>query len=57
MNFIVNSTGDETDFSVVEDITTFLNNVKTNNMTIEEAKASQKDFHNHLKNDMKRNRN
>ena len=49
MNFIVNSTGDETDFSDVEDPITFLNNIKSGEITIEEAKESQEDFNKYLK--------
>ena len=48
MNFIVNSTDSETDFSGVEDPITFLNNIKTNKITIEEAKALQEDFNNYV---------
>ena len=44
MNFIVNSTGDETDFSEVGDPITFLSNIKTNKITIEQAKDSEEDF-------------
>ena len=49
MSFIVNSTGDENEFSGVEDPNTFLNNIKTNKTTMKQAKASQKDFNNYLK--------
>ena len=49
MKFIVNSTGDETDFSDVEDLITFLNNIKSGEITIEEAKESQEDFNKYLK--------
>ena len=48
MNFIVNSTGDETNFSEVEDPITFLN-INNNGITIEEAKESQEDFNRYLK--------
>ena len=48
MNFIVNSTGDETNFSEVEDPITFLN-INSNGITIEEAKESQEDFNRYLK--------
>ena len=47
--FIVISTGDETDFSEVEDPITFLNNIKSGEITIEEAKQSQEDFNKYLK--------
>ena len=49
MNFIVHSTGDETEFSGVEDPNTFLNSTKTKKITMEQAKASQKDFNSYLK--------
>ena len=49
LRFIVSSTGDENDFSGVEDPNTFLNNIKTNKRTMEQAKASQEDFNNYLK--------
>ena len=49
MNFIVSSTDSETDFSGVKDSTTFFNDIKENRITIEQAKASQEDFNNHLK--------
>ena len=48
MNFIVNSTGDETNFSEVEDPITFLN-INNNGITIEEAKESQEDFNRYRK--------
>ena len=44
MNFIVNSTGNETDFSEKDDPISFLNKIKSNKTTLEEAKASQNDF-------------
>ena len=47
--FIVISTGDETDFSEVEDPITFLNNIKSGEIAIEEAKQSQEDFNKYLK--------
>ena len=49
MNFTVNNNSDETDFSEVEDPITFLNNVKSDEITIEEAKESQEDFNKYLK--------
>ena len=49
MNFIVNSTGNETDFSEVENPITFLSKIKSGEITIEEAKESQEDFNNYLK--------
>ena len=49
LNFIVNSTDSETDFSGIEDPITFLDNIKTNKITMEQAKASQEDFNNYLK--------
>ena len=49
LNFIVNSTDSETDFSGTEDPITFLDNIKTNKITMEQAKASQEDFNNFLK--------
>ena len=49
LNFIVNSTDSETNFSGVEDPITFLTNIKTNKITIEEAKASQEDSDKYLK--------
>ena len=49
LNFIVSSTGSETDFSEADDPITFLNKIKSNEITLEEAKASQKDFNEYLK--------
>ena len=49
MNFIVNSTGNETDFSEVENPITFFSKIKSGEITIEEAKESQEDFNNYLK--------
>ena len=49
MNFIVNSTGNETDFSEVENPITFFSKIKSGETTIEEAKESQEDFNNYLK--------
>ena len=49
MNFIVNSTGDETDFSEVENRITFLNNIKSGEITTEETKGSQDGFNKYLK--------
>ena len=39
----------ETDFGAKHDHITFLNNIKTNKITIEGAKASQEDFNEYLK--------
>ena len=39
----------ETDFSAEDDPITFLNNIKTNKITIKEAKASQEDFNKYQK--------
>ena len=49
LNFIVNSTVSETGFSEADDPITFLNKIKSNEITLEEAKASQKDFNEYLK--------
>ena len=49
LNFTVNSTGNDSDFSEIDDPITFLNKIKSNKTTLDEAKASQKDFHNYLK--------
>ena len=39
----------ENDFSAKDNPITFLNSIKTNKVTIEEAKASQEDFNKYLK--------
>ena len=49
LNFIVNSTGDETDFSEVEDPITLLDNIKSDEITIEKAKDLQEGFNKQLK--------
>ena len=49
MDFIVNSTNSETDFSGVEDPVTFLDNIKTNKITMKQAKSSHEDFNDYLK--------
>ena len=47
--FTTLSTGKTTDFSKKNDPFTFLNKIKKGEITIEEAKESQKDFNKHLK--------
>ena len=49
MNFISKSSGNETNFSVVEDPITFINNIESNKITLEQANASQEDFNEYLK--------
>ena len=49
MNFISKSSGNETNFSEVEDPITFVNNIESNKITLEQAKASQEDFNEYLK--------
>ena len=49
MNFTGNSTGNETDFSEAENPITFLNKIKSDEITIGEAKELQEDFNNYLK--------
>ena len=39
----------ETDFSAKDNFVTFFNNIKTNKITMEEAKASKEDFNKYLK--------
>ena len=46
---MIKSTGSETDFSGVEDPITFFEDIKTNKITIEQAKVSQKEFYDYLK--------
>ena len=49
MNFISKSSGNETNFSEVEDPITFVNNIESNKITLEQANASQEDFNEYLK--------
>ena len=49
MNFISKSSGNETNFSEVEDPITFINNIESNKTTLEQAKTSQEDFNEYLK--------
>ena len=49
MNFISKSSGNETNFSEVEDPITFINNIESNKATLEQAKTSQEDFNEYLK--------
>ena len=49
MNFISKSSGNETNFSEVEDPITFINNIESNKITLEQANASQEDFNEYLK--------
>ena len=56
LKYFIERSGMETGFSAKEDPITFLNNVKTNKITIEEAKASQEDFNKYLKMIRKRNK-
>ena len=49
MNFISKSSGNEKNFSEVEDPITFVNNIESNKITLEQAKASQEDFNEYLK--------
>ena len=46
---MIKSTGSETDFSGVEGPITFFEDIKTNKITIEQAKVSQKEFYDYLK--------
>ena len=55
--FTTTSTGKKTDFSKKDDPLTFLNKSKKGEITIEEAKESQKDFINYLKVIRKGNKN
>ena len=49
MNFTGNSTGNETDFSEAENPITFLNKIKSGEITIGDAKELQEEFNNYLK--------
>ena len=49
LKYFTERNGMETDFSAKDDTITFLNNIKTNNITIEEAKASLEDYNKNLK--------
>ena len=46
---VVNSTGNETNLSRAKDPITFLNKIKSGEITIEETKESQEDFNKYLK--------
>ena len=49
LKYFTERSGIENDFSAKDDPITFLNNIKTNKITIEETKASQEDFSKYLK--------
>ena len=49
LKYFTEKSGMETGFSVKDDPITFFNNIKTNKITIEEAKTSQEDFNKYLK--------
>ena len=49
LNFIFQSSGDETNFTKVEDPIVFLNDIKTDKTRLEEANNLQKDFNEPLK--------
>ena len=49
LNFIVQSSGDETDFTKVENPMVFLNNIKTGKIKVEEANNLQEYFNEYLK--------
>ena len=49
LEFVTLSTGRKTDFSKKDDPLTFLNKIKKSEITIEEAKESQKNLNNYLK--------
>ena len=48
LKYVTKSSGIETDFSVKTNPITFLNDIKTNKITVEEAKNSLKDFNKYL---------
>ena len=48
IKYVTKSSGIETDFSVKTNPFTFLNDIKTNKVTVEEAKNSLKDFNKYL---------
>ena len=56
LKYFTERNGMETDFSAKDDTVTFLNNIKTNNITIKEAKASREDFNKCLKMILKGNK-
>ena len=56
LNFIVESSGDETSFTKVEDPMVFLNNIKRGKIKLEERKILQEDFNKLLKNMQKANK-
>ena len=56
LKYFTERSGMKTGFCAKEDPITFLNNVKTNKITMEEAKASQEDFNKYLKMIRKRNK-
>ena len=49
LNFIVQSRGDETDFTKGEDAMVFLNNIKIDKIKLKEAKSLQEEFNEYLK--------
>ena len=49
LNFIVQSRGDETDFTKGEDAMVFLNNIKIDKIKLKEAKILQEEFNEYLK--------
>ena len=52
LKYVTENSGIETGFSIKANRVDFLNDIRTNEITIEEAKASQDDFDKYL--DMKR---
>ena len=50
LNFVVESGGNETNFTNLEDLTVILNDIKTDKLKLEEVKKLQEDFNKHLKN-------
>ena len=49
LNFIVESSGDENNFTKVDNPMVFLNNIKTGEIALEQAKNIQKDFDEYLR--------
>ena len=49
LTFIVESSGNETNFTKTDDSMTFLNNIKESEMKLQEAKKIQEDFNENLK--------
>ena len=49
LKYFTERSGMETDFSAKDNLVTFFNNIITNKITMEEAKASKEDFNKYLK--------